>query len=259
MKFLRASLLCLLAVSSALLPGGCVSGPGSSAAEKGGSNEGGAYTHYASGLVFPRQIGELERVSVTPDSPDKGCVAIYYTATKEHRLERSKLSFYLNAEVTIFPALCINAEQLLKSAEKSAAKFPDVKSEPYRGTTSFGSHGAVAAAQYSFDRPLWHDRSCAKTVLVREGRFLVRFELTCLADRAEAWQNEVDRFISQILANSTRPGISGQCPSSPLVAKSNSRQFDAALLEQSTCRIRCQSPEQPQPFPCPVVDRPDRF
>lgn len=163
-----------------------------------------ACTHLPSGVVFPKKLGTLERVSVHTGDPMPGAVTAHYDAAGGSRLHSGTLYLYLQIEITVFPADGMSAQTLMEKILAKEAAMPGYRLEPYRGATSFDGTPAQCG-HCSFDRPIWNDRSSLKVIVVPHGSYLIRFTFSSFATREQTWQKHVDGFIATVLAVSGSP------------------------------------------------------
>jgi len=190
-------------LASLFLLSGCQSVSQSGFADTAPASKAEAFTHPQSGIIFPKSVADLERVSVTADDPVKAAVTVFYTATDKIHLERGRLSFFLNVYVAVIPATAITPERLLEQDMRACESKPNFVRDEYQAPKIFGA-GLVLCASCTFDRPIWNDRASYKVVICRHGSYLVRFTFVHDALGGKDWQSDINDLAKVILSQSAR-------------------------------------------------------
>jgi hypothetical protein len=186
-----------------LLISGCLSVPVSDSPELPYNPKTEAYTHVASGIVFPKKVCSLERVTAYPNDPMRGAATATYGAASGTGLKRSTFSLFLNVDIEVVPDDATTTAQLLEKARKRAEQNPAFREEAYHGYTAFA--GYEGSSHYSYDRPAWSDRESLKTVVIHRGHYFVTFSFGSYAPREAGWQKIVDRFILDLMNAAVPP------------------------------------------------------
>jgi len=185
----------LLAVAClALLFPGCAANS-KSAHEK---PEKDTYTDPASGVVLPKHVEALDRVSIDDDDPDKNPVTAHYSPAGS--------PYYLDATIRIIPVDDASPDQLLSQTISSFEKYPNFAQSDYRGSNSFGTPSAFCA-ECGFDRPDSNDRAILRVVIIPRGNFLLSFTFLTHPAQEQETGPVMDAFIQGILASSAKKPV----------------------------------------------------
>lgn len=185
----------LLAVAClALLFPGCAA-DSKSAHEK---PEKDTYTDPASGVVLPKHVEALDRVSIDDDDPDKNPVTAHYSPAGP--------AYYLDATVRIIPVDDASPDQLLSESIRSDENRPNFAQYDYRGSRNFGTPSAFCA-ECGFDRPESNDRVIVKIVIIPRGNFLLSFTFLTHPAQEQETGPVMDAFIQGVLASSAKKPV----------------------------------------------------